>query len=170
MSFILYLNNQEHGPYTIDDLREAVKQGSVSADTMVRETNSSDWLEVSKLLESQFISESLQHTTNQKNAPKISLPPNNSSKEAGEDSVCVRISYHQTPFAVKFLNLAAWIIAGITFLAMFSIENSRFMVLLSSAISLRLISIFLNYFDEAVFRLRNIERYSAISALKKTNN
>jgi hypothetical protein len=100
----------------------------------------------------------------------MSLSPNNSSKEAGADSVCVKISDHQTPFVVKFLNILAWITAGISILTLISREPYGFEVFLSSAISIRLISILLNYFDEAVFRLKNIELYSAIAALKKPNN
>lgn len=50
MSYILFVNDQEHGPYSIDDLIEAVNQESISENTMARKIESEDWCEVSIII------------------------------------------------------------------------------------------------------------------------
>jgi sugar lactone lactonase YvrE len=50
MSYILLINNQEHGPYSIESLIEGINRGKIKADTMARHSDSGEWWEVSAII------------------------------------------------------------------------------------------------------------------------
>ena len=156
MNYIIYLNDQERGPYPIDELIKSVNANHLKPSIMAREESSAEWMELSSVI--------TQRQESQRQESQAIA-----SKE-------IEIKPFEAPYIVGL----HYVVAGMFFIvSLFCLigvagKNSSqsaaalnlLIICISSGIALIVAGYIISCLAECAFRLRNIELNTAKAAEK----
>jgi len=160
MKYILYRDEQECGPYSIDEIIKSVDAGYIEPSAMAREQDSDQWVKVSAVIA-------------HRQKPQAT-PPNLPSSRAKEEDQTKIIGTFVSPRIVDLLFTIAvlFFILGIICLLSFLLGVSLGLAIswafasVAGGIALIVVGRIINYLAECAFRLRNIEFNTAKAAEK----
>jgi len=180
MNYFIYQDEQEKGPYPIGEIIKSVNYGYIAPSTLAREESSTEWIEVSSIVDisvaqAKRIYEQQQAQSQaefhervmgqeQKAAPSV-LP----SKE-------IKIGIFEEPFIVNLHYLVAGLCFFCGVLCLIGVGTGNrsaseaafagFIACISGGIGLLIAGYIISCLVECVFRLRNIEVNTAKAAEK----
>ena len=161
MNYIIYLNDQERGPYPIDELIKSVNANHLKPSIMAREESSAEWMELSSVI-----------TQRQESQRQES--------QRQESQAIVSKEIEIKPFEAPYIVGLHYVVAGMFFIvSLFCLigvagENSSqsaaalnlLIICISSGIALIVAGYIISCLAECAFRLRNIELNTAKAAEK----
>jgi hypothetical protein len=151
MNYIIYLNDQERGPYPIDELIKSVNANHLKPSIMAREESSAEWMELSSVI-----------TQRQES-------------QRQESQAIASKKTEIKPFEAPFIVTLHYLFAGLSFVASLlcligvaggnrsegAVALNLLIIFLSSGIALIIAGYIISCLTECAFRLRNIELNTA---------
>ena len=162
MNYFIYQDDQERGPYPIDELIKSVNAGYIEPSTMAREEDSDQWMEVSAVI-----------AQRQKQRGQEQQARDKRERKPREI-----IGTFQSPNIVNIHYISAKVLFGIAvpclFLGFFIEKDAGTVILgftgliscISCGIGLFIAGYIIDCLSECAFRLRNIEFNTAKAAEK----
>ena len=160
MKYIIYRDDQESGPYSIDEIIKSVDAGYIAPSTLAREQDSDQWMEVSAVIA---------HRQKPQTAPP-NLPP---CRAKGENQTKI-IEAFVSPRIVDLLYTIAVLLFVLGIICLLScflgvslgLAIPRAFASVACGIALIVAGHIIKYLSECAFRLRNVEFNTAIVAEK----
>ena len=166
MNYIIYLNDQERGPYPIDELIKSVNANHLKPSIMAREESSAEWMELSSVI--------TQRQESQRQESQRQESQRQESQAIASKEIEIK------PFEAPYIVGLHYVVAGMFFIvSLFCLigvagKNSSqsaaalnlLIICISSGIALIVAGYIISCLAECAFRLRNIELNTAKAAEK----